>query len=510
MTWILLGAACVFLRVAPIWRERDQGCDAYYFLLTAEAFRRQRRLPVKLPGYYLAETAEQTYPPGFTVFLSLLPERWLHRFYWLLNPLLDAANLVALGFFAEANFGWYPALLAALLYLVIPDLQTENATLTSRALGNLMLSGYMVGYLEFEAAGDARWLLLTLAVGAALLMTHKLTTQFLLVLSVGLSLLTWRPWPLALLLATVAVTALVFRRAYATVLRGHYDVVTFWHKHFYERGGHLVYDSPVYANPAKSPKGEKISQKPWWLLARHALLCNPLLLGLPVLYGAASARPLTWALWSWGALCLLTMFATLFVPALRQFGQGHRYAKMAAFPLSALTAAAFASADSLWLRGALAALAALCLLKTAQAAYVLWATSHTSPIVVDPDLRKAFQYINDNGLDYIFCINLQPSEALVYYCRKHVLWGGHHYGHNTMLVDFYPTLKKPLEDLAESYGIRYLLLNDRYVAAEDLGLGPGQMVWRDGRYSIYSLREGAGGRRAGSPAHAFAQSSVSP
>lgn len=486
---VIFFLVCVAVRVAPSWRVRHQGCDSYYFLLTAEAFRRQRRVPVRLPGYFLAETPEQTYPPGFTVFLGLLPEGLVRGYYWLINPVLDAANLALLFVFVDATFGLAAAGAAAALYLVVPDLQTENASLTSRALANLLLSGYVIGVAEYLGGGGGAWLLPPLAASLLLLLTHKLTTQFLLVLSAGLSALTLRVEPFAAFAAAVAVALVAFRRLYLTVLRGHYDVVTFWHRHFKSRGEHMVYDSPLYARPERSLRRSSMSSQPKWVLARYALACNPLLLALPLTFGFAAGGPLTWVLWCCGPLCLLTAFATLFVPALRQFGQGHRYAKMSAFPLAALSAAALTSPGPPAVKAGLAAVGLLCVVKTVRNSLGTWrAAGRVSAVVVDADMRKAFDYINEHALDYFFCLDVHPSEALAYHCRKHVLWGNHHWGFNTMLVDFLPTLQRPLECLVRKYGIRYLFINEQYVEPADLRLSSELRVWHSGRYSIYDVR----------------------
>ena len=42
-------------QIYPIWPVRFQGCDAYYILMCAEAFRRERRLPIRLPPVYILE-----------------------------------------------------------------------------------------------------------------------------------------------------------------------------------------------------------------------------------------------------------------------------------------------------------------------------------------------------------------------------------------------------------------------------------------------------------------------
>src|ERR1700746_3643930 len=90
LAWFAAAASAFFLlRFYPIWPIRFQGCDAYYILMCAESFRREWRLPIRLPPVYLLEKPEQWYPPGFLVLCALIPQRWLERHFWALNHVVD-------------------------------------------------------------------------------------------------------------------------------------------------------------------------------------------------------------------------------------------------------------------------------------------------------------------------------------------------------------------------------------------------------------------------------------
>jgi hypothetical protein len=56
-----------------------------------------------------------------------------------------------------------------------------------------------------------------------------------------------------------------------------------------------------------------------------------------------------------------------------------------------------------------------------------------------------------------------------------VLWGTHSGGF-TLVEDFFPVLRKPLEDFIEQYHVSYILLNKDYVAPTVLGLNHGGSV----------------------------------
>src|SRR5258708_17708556 len=90
----LVGLA-LYLRLRIFIGTRPGGVDTWYYLASAEAIRRQKRLPISLPQYLLHDQFE-SYPPVFPLFLAALPQRWLQRYFWLLSPLIDTGHLLVL------------------------------------------------------------------------------------------------------------------------------------------------------------------------------------------------------------------------------------------------------------------------------------------------------------------------------------------------------------------------------------------------------------------------------
>ena len=93
MIWLhLLGAFPIFMliRLVPLWKIRNRGCDAFYFLLAAEKFREQKRIPVRFGGLFLLEEDEQWYPPLFYMILALIPDKTLAKIHWAMNHVFDA------------------------------------------------------------------------------------------------------------------------------------------------------------------------------------------------------------------------------------------------------------------------------------------------------------------------------------------------------------------------------------------------------------------------------------
>src|SRR4029077_6530977 len=96
MEFMLVGLGLVglalFLRLRIFIGTQPGGVDTWYYLASAEAIRKQRRLPISLPQYLLHDATE-SYPPVFPLFLAALPQSWLRRCFWLVSPLIDTAHL---------------------------------------------------------------------------------------------------------------------------------------------------------------------------------------------------------------------------------------------------------------------------------------------------------------------------------------------------------------------------------------------------------------------------------
>src|SRR6266567_4562957 len=97
MAFMLVGLALVglalYLRLRIFIGTRPGGVDTWYYLASAEAIRRQKRLPISLPQYLLHDEKE-SYPPIFPVFLATLEPAWLRSYFWLISPIIDAVHLL--------------------------------------------------------------------------------------------------------------------------------------------------------------------------------------------------------------------------------------------------------------------------------------------------------------------------------------------------------------------------------------------------------------------------------
>src|ERR1700738_279100 len=83
---LLLVTLALYLRLRIFIGTRPGGVDTWYYMASADAIRRQKRLPISLPQYLLHEDKE-SYPAVFPIFLAMLSPRWLRSYFWLVSPI---------------------------------------------------------------------------------------------------------------------------------------------------------------------------------------------------------------------------------------------------------------------------------------------------------------------------------------------------------------------------------------------------------------------------------------
>ena len=506
----------LLLRLAPIWRHRYRGVDAYYFLLTAEEFKKQKRIPIKLPPYYLLDIEEQWYPPGFSVFLGVLPKKFLYRFYWLISPMLDALNLtVLLAFTYLQTFSVECLFLVGIVYALTPILTSESTTLTSRPLGNLFLTGEILCFAFYYQNNSILFLILAVILGFAIFATHKVSMQFLCFFYVCLAVVLQSVTPLLILISIFLLSMIVLRGYFFKILKGYYDIIVFWHRNWNYLGAHQVYSSPIYgknerpnednASPLrknrfgralnylteiKSSILRKNKAVYFFLIGLVGKSSNPFII-LLLLSGFRLFKtftPIEMVIFFWAFFAFVWMILTIFLPYLRLFGEGFKYMRMTAFPASYIIFLSLISGNIPTFDLVLVFMVFLFSIGRWFSTYRQLTTAERTGYLLSEDLMEIFEYIKDHEeIDHIACFSANLADPLVYHCRRHVLWGTHHNSFNTKVVDFFPVLRKPLKWFKEKYGIKYVLVNTSYVKPQDLMLEEKLIAARSGKYALYKF-----------------------
>lgn len=486
-TALLLAAGHVFLRLLPVWPHRDQGCDAYYYLFCAEAFRRKRQLPIVLPPYYLLEPQDQAYPPAMSVLLSLLPEGWFARYHWLVSPMIDALSLLLVALWVGSRFGAGAALLCGFAYSANASLVAEFCALTSRPLALIETCAFaLMSYLWIEGWTSA--LPVAVLLGVLVLYTHKLSVQLLWFLVPALALSLGDARWLVPLPAAYALAFALAPRYFLRLLDAHRDIVRYWRRNWPLLGAHVVRQSPLYRS------GETIGY-----YRRHDLLRVVRQVAKVLDYNCFILFvPLALAAWPrltsvdrfalvWCAATCGWAGATYFVAALRCFGEGNKYFKYALAPSLMLAASCVierAGAASI-------TLAVFCAVWTV-VSYGAAVRRMRGPMLttgrLPPELEGLLDHLTSD--DRVMCLPVQLADLVAWRVRCAVLWGGHNYQFER-LQPFYPVLERRVEDFVAQFALTHLLLDERYAALGELRLSAGAVVARGGSFVLVGFAAGA-------------------
>jgi hypothetical protein len=487
MAFMLVGLALVilalYLRLRIFFGTRPGGVDTWYYLASAEAIRRQKRLPISLPQYLLHENRE-SYPAVFPLFLATLSPRWLKSYFWLISPIIDAVHLLLLYLL---SFRLTDSVLAAgtagLIYAVTPQLISETRNLNGRAFASLLQTITMLVLLRSIIPSDGPsapltgpgdyglWLVGVLLV-ATLYNTHTSTTIAFLVSAATLSVVFGEPRFIAAALLGLPMAILISGGYYLRVIRNHVYAAQFWMRNVGYTRAHQVNDSPLFS--ADGPSRERSAPRnglyrSWVKLGIRVLGENPFILAMLVtpIPDNVWAKHMYW----WAVAILIWSLLTTFGGPLRILGPGFHYMKTSVFPTAyALSVTVNIQEGAISLVG-LAVL--ICLIASFAALayfYRVMATRETEHTAqTPPDLAEAANYLRRLPGQRVLVLPSMYADFVAYNAGKAVVWGGHS-GDLTKFEDFYPVLRKPVEYFVERYAVDYLVLDHAYVSPQHLGI----------------------------------------
>ena len=441
----------------------------------------------------------------------MLPEKILENYHRFINPVLDLVESAFLYWFiyiSSGDNGFSAALIAAsvgaIVYAVIPNLNTENLSMNVRTFASLINTALLLMIIFYKTTAPAAlygkiFIIASLLIcGFILFMTHKMAVQNFVFMMISLSIVKIDPdYPL-LLVAIIIVTFILSGGFYVKVLKAHIDILMFWKKNLENLCVRQYEDSPVYGGRPED------SQTKFHLpgikgFVRHLKVIsgfNPFAVFLGVypflgekitlLNPGSSATEIIW--W-WGILTYFMVFATTYIKPLRFLGEGWKYIKFAAFPTAFITAdiLLYVLSDSATkTTGAFVvflfvACLAACVLITLRLQNKF--RSERTMGILDENLMAVFDYIKSLDGKSLACIPTHISNAAVFYTGKKVLWGGHSIV--SSLEGFFPVIMNPLEYYIKKYGISYIVLDTSYIPPDKIKLSSYRLLFNSGRYNIY-------------------------
>ncbi len=476
---LAIAALAFYLRVFIHLGKTPSGVDTWYFLTYARELRRTRRMPVRLRTYLLQDE-EQSYPPLFPIFLALLPESLLDRFYWVVSPFLDCVNLLFLYVVSYKISGsLLAAIVAGLIYALTPQLISETRSLNSRAFGALVLSLAEMALARFVLGGgdEWQWLALAVALATGVFLSHSLTAISFTVANGILTLVLWDPRFLAVALSAPLCAFLLTRGRYARGVLGHLQSARFWRKNKFRRWAHQVKDSPLYGGTGEEPAAAA-PISPASRATVRLIGENPFIVSLmaATVWGLLPLTDFTWAtvmsVWAIGVFGWAA--ATTLVRPLRVFGPGYLYIKTSTFA-TAYTLGGLLIGNQVRLDlGTPAVLILLPAFPASLAALVYFyryinsrTSEHTA--TAPPGLQAVARHLSALPGERVACLPTMYADYVSYKSGKQILWGGHS-GDPERLDGFYPVITRPLEEFFAQYRIDYFVLDLDYVSVKRLRL----------------------------------------
>ena len=245
-------ASFVF-QVRPRLRNRYFGIDTWRHLAVAEHYRRRRRGEVQdFDRYLIPERSD--YPPLLRILLSWIPKAALDSSQWFLSPVIDAVHNVVLFCVAYQLTGEiWAAMVAQVAYALAPLIVMENSTLSTRSLASLMFTLLMISYLAFHSSGAWALVLVSVAVGTMLFLTHRMALQALLAITVALSLWFQTPYYMLVFIGSWLMAIVVSGGFYWRVFTGHLAMLWWWRRNIHNRYAHQFRGLPDKAERSGDP-----------------------------------------------------------------------------------------------------------------------------------------------------------------------------------------------------------------------------------------------------------------
>lgn len=455
-TLLLVG---LIARVLIVRAAAASAVDQHYWMVAARAYREQLTLPVRIRDKYLLEDEEQAYPPFFGMILGRITGKRTVKF---LTHALELIEFTALGILLFAlGLPRDISLVALGFYATAPVLVVYNAQLTPRIVGDFLLFAAMalqlVAVLE-TITDELRWLCWAASAFllALVVMTHKMTLQLHLFLLPfwWLGLGAWQV-PVATVAGFVAYNLLVGTHFAKYQFRAHWDIVTFWNRHWRDLGAHQFAHSPLYGD-AKADRSACFHQVGWYGVVKHLRVVvsyAPFALVLPVCSIVSGSWPPSWVL-VWLVGVYIWAMLTLFAAPLKCLGGGHLYVFNAIVPAAVYVAYL---PQTLLVGFWLTAGALLTVVSLVMACRIV----RNRSVATGDDFEEVIRYISALPKANLAVFPLQSAEPVAARTHHAVLWGGHGFGFGKM-EGFFPVLTLPLKNFFTKHFVNWVLWNSRF------------------------------------------------
>jgi hypothetical protein len=480
---VIVSVICFVLRAFPRVGKPFVGHDTWAILLVVDELKKGN-------GYngvsrYFLLGGEHDYPPLFFYFLALFPSPLLRKYNWLVNPLLDSVNaaiLFLLSFFLTSNL--LLSVTAGVMYSFTPVVLGESLTLSTRIFGMMLFNITLLAFLLYQLSTNHVFILLMIATGILVLLSHKFSTEVLWLLLLSFTVIDRSYLSLLVLLATVAGAILFSGGFYLKVLRGHLGILTFWLRHHSEYGADYVKKERLAARPqprrsqdAETSSSTLLLRRLWvktkranplyWLLRLNPF--NPFSLVVLLLPFLGIRNDWEWTLLEWSVLTLILYYAATYIRRLGRYPGRTQFLDYNAFPTALLCSIFLWIPFSWWNMFILMIAFALSLIQDRRA----WIRVRR-PADDESSLESIFDYLRSSPKDGVICLPSAHTYAIPYFTGKKVFYTMSAANYEKLSA-FFPVLTVPIAILSRQYGVNFVLVDKKSVRVDEIelsGFGP--------------------------------------
>lgn len=449
-------------------KQHQNTNDAWlYLMMAAEIEDNNYRMPDSL-GVYTSRTP-LSYPPGFPYLLVTLPQSLRKKHRWLVGPAIDLFHmgvLVTVSYIITSNIS--VAVLAVGIYAVTPELLKHFPMLTPRVLGSLLFTTTTLVTVRAVGGGPI-WYVPALVGGVAILLTHKMTTQAMVLTYSTLALLQREPGYLLVVGGSFLVAFLLFRRTYLRVLRGHISIVNYWRKRHAEGTppGAFLRDLG-YDRDDSGPVSvfEQLKHVVKTVEPLEFIFMNPWLYLLPVVVYGLGLRdglsPFAVTMTHWALAILVIAVLTQYVPVFKLIGEGHKYYMWGAFPTAYVLGETFIRVTPLQMTAYIVpTLVSLGFVFT----LVTGDVSASKRFDEESAAFNVIRHLRESKKDGVLCAPPSLSNIVAYLADEIVYFSPNPADFDPE-AEYFPTPQKPVEEIALENDMDFVLLDTTQIVLD--------------------------------------------
>lgn len=486
----------LLIQYYPRFFNKYFGVDVWTRLTEADLVRKNHhRIPERINKGFIIK-GRFDYPPLFPLILSYIPKKTLEQYQGFVSPFFDSIHCFAIFLIAYQLTNHIEiAIVSQLIYMLTPLVALENSYLTPRSFGYLNFTLAIYPLLLYSQDPRLIYLIIGCIFTTVIFLSHRFATQSFLFIVIFFSIVDRTFFYIIVFAIGMLIAIILTKGYYLRVLKGHLANIYFWVLNYQYRFSHQV---KINTNNEKKQDFVIFVYKLLSKLSPIALLgTNIWIVSAFVFLYARIANiefiplenPMFYKMTLWILFFYIFAIAVLSIKRLIPIGEGQRYIEMATAPTSILSSVLLFSLLNSGLKHP--SLYIFIFLLIVNLLIIIFiqnkAVIKDKDRTLNIDMKKIYEFINNMPtIPRIMCIPHQITTMTLYNTKAEVLVNADNEKLMTML-DFYPVIKKPIEETAKKYQLNYLLLRESFAKINDLKMKNPKIAFKAGDIILIKL-----------------------